>query len=68
MHLEIDLGRKECTANHDSSAGKMEVDGMVEIFKRFVEKHGVRYASCTGDDDSKTFKGIIDAQPTVLSR
>ncbi|XP_074096654.1 uncharacterized protein LOC141525864 [Cotesia typhae] len=32
-----------CTINHKGSAGKMEVDAVVEMFCRSVEKHGVKY-------------------------
>ena len=30
----------ECLANHEESSRKMEVDGMVEVFKRSEELHG----------------------------
>lgn len=37
----------------------MEIDGIVEMFERSEEKHGVKYVKYVGDGDSKTFKGII---------
>lgn len=53
----------ECQANHKGSAGKMEVDAVIDIFQRSEELHGVKYVYYIGDGDSKTFRGIIDAQP-----
>ncbi|CAD6218422.1 GSCOCG00011449001-RA-CDS [Cotesia congregata] len=52
-----------CTINHKGSAGKMEVDAVVEMFGRSVEKHGVKYVKYIGDGDAKTFKGILDIDP-----
>ncbi|XP_067205402.1 uncharacterized protein [Linepithema humile] len=60
-----------CSANHQGSAGKMEVDGITEIFKRSQEKYAVKYVNYIGDGDSKTYKGIIDAAPygeTVINK
>ena len=53
----------ECLANHEGSSGKMEVDGMVEMFKRSEELHGVRYKYYIGNGDSKTYTGIVKAIP-----
>lgn len=52
-----------CTANHDGSSGKMETDGITEMFVRSVELHGVKYVTYVGDGDSKTFKGVLEANP-----
>lgn len=52
-----------CTANHSGSAGKMEVDSMIEMFKRSEDLHGVKYANYIGDGDSKTFSAIKKLQP-----
>ncbi|XP_074097828.1 uncharacterized protein LOC141526663 [Cotesia typhae] len=52
-----------CTINHKGSAGKMEVDAIVEMFCRSNENHGVKYAKYIGDGDTKTFKGILDMDP-----
>lgn len=54
---------ESCTINHKGSAGKMEVDAIVEMFCRSVEKHGVKYVKYIGDGDTKTFKGILDIDP-----
>ena len=53
----------ECQANHEGSAGKMEVDAVVEMFQRSETLHNVKYVNYIGDGDSKTFKGITDAKP-----
>lgn len=65
------MHKNSCSANHDGSAGKMEIDAIVEIFKRSQEKHAVKYVNYIGDGDSKTYKGIIDADPygeTVINK
>lgn len=54
---------KVCKRNHDGSAGKMEVSGMVSIFSRSLEKHGVRYVNYIGDGDTKTFLSLKDKKP-----
>lgn len=41
----------------------MEVDAIVEMFSRSEILHGLKYCQYIGDGDSKTFKGITDAQP-----
>ena len=53
----------ECQKNHEGSLGKMEVDGMKEMFSRSEEKFGVKYGNYIGDGDSKTFKAILDLNP-----
>lgn len=53
----------ECDANHEGSAGKMEVDAVIEMFHRSEELYKVKYANYIGDGDSKTFKGILDSDP-----
>lgn len=58
-----DFHEETCSANHEGSAKKMEVDGIVEMFSRSIKKYNVRYLNYIGDGDSKTFKGIVDANP-----
>ena len=53
----------QCEANHTGSAGKMEVDSVVEMFQRSETLHNVKYLNYIGDGDSKTYKGIVDAKP-----
>lgn len=55
--------KNECSKNHEGSSGKMEVDGIVEMFQRSENLHGVRYTSYIGDGDSKTYKGVVDSRP-----
>ncbi|XP_053945027.1 uncharacterized protein LOC128854730 isoform X6 [Anastrepha ludens] len=54
---------QNCQINHEGSAGKMEVDAMIELFSRSVEKHGVMYTNYVGDGDSKTYTGIVNGKP-----
>lgn len=53
----------DCTANHEGSAGRMEVDGICEIFQRSEEEYGVKYHRYIGDGDSKVFKSVSEAKP-----
>ena len=55
--------KENCSSNHAGSAGKMEVDSMLEMFSRSIEKFGVMYSNYIGDDDSKTFLGILNSDP-----
>jgi len=47
----------------EGSAGKMEVDGVIEMFLRSENLHDVRYRYYIGDGDTKTFKALLDKQP-----
>ena len=53
----------DCTANHTGSAGKMEMDGVQEMFLRSENLLGVKYQNYIGDGDTKTFKSILDLNP-----
>ncbi|XP_014472349.1 PREDICTED: uncharacterized protein LOC106743225 isoform X2 [Dinoponera quadriceps] len=53
----------ECSINHTGSSGKMEIDAIIAMFLRSIEKHGVKYLTYVGDGDSKTFNGILKAEP-----
>ncbi|GBM26995.1 hypothetical protein AVEN_32296-1 [Araneus ventricosus] len=44
-----------CTKNHIGSSGKMEGDGMVELFQRSESERSVRYLNYIGDGDSSIF-------------
>ncbi|XP_029177185.1 uncharacterized protein LOC114945237 [Nylanderia fulva] len=59
----IETHENECQANHEGSAGKMEVDAVIEMFQRSNSLHNLKYANYVGDGDSKTFKGIMDSEP-----
>jgi len=54
---------QECQANHHGSAGKMEVDGIIEMFQRSLQNYNVKYAFYIGDDDTKTFKSLLETAP-----
>jgi len=54
---------ENCMANHEGSAGKMEVDGVIEMFVRSENLHDARYRYYIGDGDTKTFKALLDKQP-----
>lgn len=58
-----DEHQENCTANHEGSAGKMEVDGIIEMFKRSEECLGVKYTKYIGDGDTKTFKNLLEEDP-----
>lgn len=55
--------KDSCEANHEGSSGKMEVDGIKEMFQRSIATYNVKYIHYIGDGDSKTFKGILDLNP-----
>lgn len=59
----LEKHKEECACTHSGSAGKMEVDGVIEMFKRSVERFGVRYKNYIGDGDTKTFKSLIAENP-----
>lgn len=41
----------------------MEVDAVIEMFQRSESLHNVKYVNYIGDGDSKTYKGIVVANP-----
>lgn len=41
----------------------MEVDGILQMFGRSEEVHGVKYMNYIGDGDSKTYSAIKNAEP-----
>lgn len=53
---------EECQANHQGCASKMEVDAILDMFKKSVDNYGVKYKNYVGDGD-KTFKSILNEQP-----
>jgi len=54
-----------CDANHERSARKMEIDGAREMFSRANEKNGITYSNYIGDGDCKTFKAVVEQNPSV---
>ena len=41
----------------------MESDGIVEIYERSIEKHGLRYLPFIGDGDSSSFSTVEKLMP-----
>ena len=58
---EYEINKESCQANHEGSAGKTEVDAVIEIFLRSAKNLGVRFMKYIGDGDSKTYSGILKA-------
>ena len=52
-----------CSMNHEGSSGSMEVQGMLDMFKRSEEQYGVKYQVYIGDGDSKTFTNVVASKP-----
>jgi len=52
-----------CGINHAGSSGKMEVDGVMTIYKRSIMENGLRYLSFIGNGDSSTCKTVLEAKP-----
>ena len=59
----LDVHTESCSVNHVGSAGKMEVDGIIQMFQRSEELHGAKYTNYIGDGDSHTFRGVLNAEP-----
>lgn len=56
---------ENCDINYEGSNGGMEVQGVLEIFKRSIDLHRVKYAYYIGDGDSKTFTNLLSSNPYV---
>ena len=57
------LHQSDCKADYVGSAPNMESTGAVRIFKRSIEKHGLRYVNFYGD--SKSFKIVENVYPGI---
>ena len=55
----------ECQKNHEGSAGSMELQGMLKIFRRSETKHGLVYEGYLGDGDSKSYHTVANADPPI---
>ena len=49
--------------NHIGSAGKIEVDSVKEMFRRWIDQYGVKYTRYIGDSDSAIFKSLLNLNP-----
>ncbi|XP_025158390.1 uncharacterized protein LOC105190689 [Harpegnathos saltator] len=56
-----------CQKNHEGSAGKMEVDAIIEMFQRSDELHSLKYSHYIGDGDSKTYKAIRRNHDSIVN-
>ena len=59
-----EIHKETCSATNEESAGKMEVDVVIEMFRRLLENLGVRFSYYVGDGGSKTYTGIMKAAPS----
>ena len=57
----IDNG--ECSKNFDGSAKAIECTGAVEIWRRSVSLHNLRYTTFIGDGDSKSYPDVVADKP-----
>jgi len=60
--FEEHVKKGECHANHTGPSGNMEVSAIIEMFQRSTN-NGVKYVNYVGDGDSKTYGGVVNAQP-----
>ncbi|CAH1115697.1 unnamed protein product [Psylliodes chrysocephalus] len=58
-HVEND----ECLANHTGPSGNMEVNAVIELFRRSVKNYGAKIRNYIGDGDSKTYGNLVKAKP-----
>lgn len=56
---------EKCDVNYEGSSGGMEVQGILEMFKRSITLHKAKYAYYIGDGDSKTFTNLLSENPYV---
>lgn len=59
----LEAHKPHCTANHEGSSGKMEVDGILEMFKRSEDKYKLKYKNYIGDGDCKVYSSVCAAKP-----
>ena len=59
FHEWWDGHQHECHANFEGSSGSMDASGILNIFQRSVEGHGLRFVEFLGDGDSKAHKLLV---------
>ena len=52
-----------CFRNWNGSSAAMEIDIIVEGFKKCEQQHGIRYTTFIGDGDSSVYSSLIEAVP-----
>ena len=57
-----------CVANREGSAGKMEVDGIQEMFERSEDFHDVQYINYIGDGNTRTYKAIVETMTHEVTK
>ena len=51
----------KCAINYSGSAGAMEANGVVQVFKESKDVHKVRITNFIGDGDSKSYASVVNA-------
>jgi len=60
---EAHIANGECSKNFDGSAKAIECTAAVEIWRRSVSLHNLRYTTFIGDGDSKSYPDVVADQP-----
>ena len=50
-----------CSKNYEGTSGPVEVECVLRIWKRSIEKHSLRYTTMLSDGDSKAYGADCDA-------
>ena len=56
-----------CEQNYSGSACTMEPHGVIDIFRRSVDKHDLVYSGYLGDGDSKSYSTMSKADPPIYT-
>ena len=49
----------DCSITHQGSSQAMEASGAVQLFRRSVERHKLRYKTFIGDGDAKSYDTVV---------
>ena len=52
-----------CPVNHHGSAGSMEASGVLQCFQRSTNDRKLRYTMYIGDEYTKAYSDIVEADP-----
>ena len=61
----------KCAINYSGSAGAMEANGIVQVFKESKDVHKVRITNFINDGDSKSHASVVNADPyprTIINK
>ena len=53
----------KCKANHAGPSGNMEVDAIIQMFKRSLEYFEGMFRNYIGDGDSKAYSSVVNSKP-----